>query len=537
MSTFRLAGLLGASLFAFAGFVLSQSTTAPAPATAKKAAPAAAPAAPAALTNRDVIRMVQAKLSDDLIVTKIKTSKTRFDTSVDALIALREAGVSERLIEIMVNPAAASSDAPRTKLTDSTPPPAPPPPPEPATLKPGFTASNTARDAASTAGAAAKATAPRPADPTQAPPNYGVYVQDKGELKPLGRVQSKVQLSKFRTLVKSWVPFMREKIDINIPGAHSTSRYETLQPNFYAYFPPSRDVSKFKLLQAKITGQKFDQRTIANASILFSTEQNQDEVICDIGPTSVKDLYRITPREDLPSGEFGFVEGNTGSQSTSNIEIIDVYDFGVDRKEDKLPLPEYLSSLPATNLPDPAFLEWTKEDAQKIVDDREGKLGMTGSLMGWFKRQYASLDVYWADDQFAQAFARLEMLDKQLTPEQTRKLAGLLMNREGDKYFVVVSIGGKIGSGHLIGANEGERLMRPFDASLTDEKEKDIVPASRLEFVGGYADLWKVTFDQKSIRGPLLSQGGGEDLVFEARLNQNLDLKAKFPVDRINQKQ
>ena len=208
-----------------------------------------------------------------------------------------------------------------------------------------------------------------------------------------------------------------------------------LRPNFYAYFPPSRDVSKFKLLQAKITGQKFDQRTIANASILFSTEQNQDEVLCDIGPTSVKDLYRISPREDLPSGEFGFVEGNTGSKSTSNIEIIDVYDFGIDRKEDKLPLPDYLSSLPATNLPDPAFLEWTKEDCQKIVDDREGKLGITGSLMGWFKRQYASLDVYWADAQFAQAFARLEMLDRQLTPEQARKLAGLLISKEGEHYY------------------------------------------------------------------------------------------------------
>ena len=100
---------------------------------------------------------------------------------------------------------------------------------------------------------------------------------------------------------------------------------------------------------------------------------------------------------------------------------------------------------------------------------------------------------------------------------------------------MLVSVGGKIGSGHLIGANEGERVMRPFDASLTNDKGKDIVPASRLEFVGGYAGLWKVTFDQKSIRGPLLGQGG-EELVFEARLNQNLDFKAKFPMDRINSK-
>src|ERR1019366_10750535 len=138
--------------------------------------------------------------------------------------------------------------------------------------------------------------------------------------------------------------------------------------------------------------------------------------------TSVKDLYRISPREDLPSGEFGFVEGKTGSNSTSNIEIIDVYDFGIDRKEDKLPLQDYLAMLPAKNLPAPAFLDWSKEGCVKIVNDREGKLGLTGSLMGPFKRQFASLDVYWADDPFAEAFARLEMMDRQLTPEQTRKL-------------------------------------------------------------------------------------------------------------------
>jgi hypothetical protein len=97
----------------------------------------------------------------------------------------------------------------------------------------------------------------------------------------------------------------------------------------------------------------------------------------------------------------------------------------------------------------------------------------------------------------------------------------------------MVSIGGKVGSGKLIGANEGERLMRPFDASLADEKAKAIVAARHLDFVGGYAGLWRVTFDQKSIRGPLL-QSGTPEITFEARLNQNLEFKAKFLADKIN---
>ena len=375
---------------------------------------------------------------------------------------------------------------------------------------------------------------PKPVVINQAPANYGMYIVSEGQLKPLGRIETKVQISKFRSMLKSVVPgpFVRQKVDINIPGAHSTSRFEALRPTFYAYFPPSRDVSKFKLLQCKITGQNFDQRTLANASIMFSTEQNQDEALVDIGPTSVRDLYRIFPREDLPSGEFGFVEGNTGSKSASNIEILDVYDFGIDRKEEKLPLKDYLDTLRAANAGDTAFLSWTKENCQKIVADREGKVGITGSLLGWFKRQYASLDVYWADPEFARAFTRLEMLDRNLTPEEATKLCSLLLSPDRSQYYILVSIGGKVGSGRLIGANEGERLMRPFDASLSSKKSKGVVPAKRLDFVGGYAGVWKVTFDRDSIKGPLLT-ADAQELVFEARLNQNLDFKATFPMDKI----
>ena len=493
------------------------------------------------MTNQDVIKLVRAKLSDDLIIMKIRQSKTKFDTSVDAIITLKQAGTSDAVITAMMD-AVSGTSANTSGSTASGPPPPPPPaagskPAAAAAPKAVFPPSNVPNAAAATGTDVARkngAAPPRPAEVGAAPQNYGVYIYSGGSLKSLGQVQTKVQISKFRTLLKTVsVPFVRQKVDINIPGAHSTSRFDEVRPTFFAFFPPSRDVSKFKLLQCKITGQRFDQRTLANASILFSTEQNQDEVLVDIGPTSVKDLYRIFPREDIPSGEFAFVEGNTGSKSASNIDILDVYDFAIDRKEDKMSLKDYLQTMAAASIGDRAFLEWTRDDCQKIVLDRTGRTGLTGSLMGWFDRQYASLDVYWADPQFARAFARLEMLDKDLTPDDAVKLASLLLSPDESQYYVMVSIGGKVGSGKLIGANEGERLMRPFDASLADEKSKSIVPAKHLEFVGGYAGVWKVTFDQKSIRGPLLD-GHTQELIFEARLNQNLELKAKFAADRVS---
>ena len=512
----------------------SQQPSAPKAAAPKAATQTGVKPVATGMTNRDVIQLVKAKISDDVIITKIRQSKTRFDTSTQGLVALKQAGVSDQLISVMVNADEAAANTGAASDSAASAPAAPKSSKDRPVLRPGETPANAKGEAAATNAATTPRTAkePAPAPITQAPPNYGLYIESTGQLKPLGRIETKVQVSKFRSFLRTKIPFVRQKIDINLPGAHSSSRYEVRRPTFYAYFPPSRDVSKFKLLQCKITGQNFDQRTLANASIMFSTEQNQDEVPMDIGPTSVRDLYRISPREDLPSGEFGFVEGNTGNQSASDIEILDVYDFGIDRKEEKVSLAEYLDTLPPVSLPDQAFLSWSKEDAQTIVDDREGKIGIVGSMFGWFKRQYASLDVYWADPQFARAFARLEMLDRNLSAAQTNKLCSLLLSQAGDQYFILVSIGGKVGSGRLIGANEGERLMRPFDASLANNKSKDIVPARKLEFVGGYADVWKVAFDRQSIRGPLLD-GDAQELIFEARLNQNLDFKATFPMAKI----
>jgi len=53
------------------------------------------------LTNADVVRMAKNGFSEDFIVTTIHSSKTQFDLSVDALIALKSGGVSERIISVM----------------------------------------------------------------------------------------------------------------------------------------------------------------------------------------------------------------------------------------------------------------------------------------------------------------------------------------------------------------------------------------------------------------------------------------------------
>ncbi len=68
----------------------------PGPTPPPSAPPAQAPQKPAnALTDADVVKMAEAKLGDDLIISKIKTSASDFDTSIDAILKLKDAGVSE----------------------------------------------------------------------------------------------------------------------------------------------------------------------------------------------------------------------------------------------------------------------------------------------------------------------------------------------------------------------------------------------------------------------------------------------------------
>jgi hypothetical protein len=57
----------------------------------------------AVLHNQDVIKMVKAGLDDALIIAKIGSSKCEFDTSTDALIQLKQSGVSAAVLKVIVS--------------------------------------------------------------------------------------------------------------------------------------------------------------------------------------------------------------------------------------------------------------------------------------------------------------------------------------------------------------------------------------------------------------------------------------------------
>src|SRR5205807_7354965 len=56
-----------------------------------------------AMNNESVLKMVKAGLGDDLVIQTISTQPGQYVTDPDELVALKTAGVSDRIITAMVN--------------------------------------------------------------------------------------------------------------------------------------------------------------------------------------------------------------------------------------------------------------------------------------------------------------------------------------------------------------------------------------------------------------------------------------------------
>ncbi len=60
-----------------------------------------------ALNNDGVLKLIKAGLSEDLVLTTINANPGQYDTSAEALVALKDGGASEKIIGAILNKAAA----------------------------------------------------------------------------------------------------------------------------------------------------------------------------------------------------------------------------------------------------------------------------------------------------------------------------------------------------------------------------------------------------------------------------------------------
>jgi len=248
------------------------------------------------LTNQDIIDMAGLGLSDDVIITKIRSAgrpeDLSFDTSVAGLKALKAAKVSDAVIKVMINPAAAT--------------------------------------AISTAA---------PADPNLPPPEVGVYWKDgytfvrvEGEIMSQAKVGGRAG-SYFTYGLRS------QHWDAYITNPTSKNRVKDRRPMFYFYVPDGASASDFLLIKLEKKGNRreFQIGSFGGVTAGKSGVKRDKQVEFKSEHVAMR-TYRITLPNDLKPGEYAFFMGTGQQAMMSNSTVASssggaaagrIYDFTV----------------------------------------------------------------------------------------------------------------------------------------------------------------------------------------------------------------
>ncbi len=242
-------------------------------------------AASATLTNADVIGLASAGLSDDIIIAKIRrAASNNFDTSVSGLKTLKSAGVSGRVIRVMIDPTAPDSvSAPAASVE----PPAP----------------------------------PSENDPLSAH-SPGIYVLAPGadgavQLTKLQRVTAKQ--AKTSGMLASAMSYGIAKAHVRAVIDGGLADTETTDPNpfFYLYIPEDNSsfggssitAKDFALLKFDVKGNTREVNT-ATASMWGASGGTDAKARQGFTSETVKPgIYKLTLAQPLAVGQYAFQQG------------------------------------------------------------------------------------------------------------------------------------------------------------------------------------------------------------------------------------
>ena len=239
------------------------------------------------LTNDAIVSMVKARLGEELILNKMKTSTGQYDTSTNALIKLKAEGVSDKIIQAMMGApsAAAPAAAPVPPAAPmATPPPMPAPGP---------------------------AVTPQPA--VSLPGARGMMVVQGTSLfvKVNDRVLEVLPVVPeiAHSMKKHLIPFYFGPGDNwhFVRGQKAVARLPKGKPSFYTKVNPS----SFQLMQLTYDAAR-------NFRYVVSTGATYRGSLTFVVSRLPDDTFELVPSGDLAAGEYAFVAGGT------------FYDFGVE---------------------------------------------------------------------------------------------------------------------------------------------------------------------------------------------------------------
>ena len=258
-----------------------------------------------AMTNEEVVSLATAGLNSSVIVNKIRTSKSNFDTSTDALIKLKKAGIGDDVINAMLE---AKSGKPLPAVA--------------ASIQPEGD----------------------PNDP-MAPHNFGIYLyEESGGVRKMTQLEPNVSAQN-RTdglFVARITPFGLGKVKIkaNLPGKEAELQLKTRRPVFYFYLDrktgglnissgiPS-STNEFAMIKFKL--RKTDREiTLSRANAYAVKGGLLDEFVVPFNSENLGGgIFRVTPTADLKNGEYAFYIINSGESNAGTAVGAKFFDFGI----------------------------------------------------------------------------------------------------------------------------------------------------------------------------------------------------------------
>jgi hypothetical protein len=249
-------------------------------------------AAQQTLNNDAIVKMVKAGFSDDLIVSTVNGVAGSYDLSADGLIALKAAGVSEKVVAAIVAKVAAPTAAP-----------------------------------APAAGPAAS----DPNDPA-APHEPGIYMVVKG-------ADGKNQMVRLEQKESNTeIPLTSCALKAKIPGANAELRTTDLRPVFYLYFPSTSGITDApnpnQFTPLVLNGKK-DHREAEVAHCVgfrgsgaFATGFDETKIVAASAEKVRPNVFKLTLSNDLKPAEYAFAATMKWNETHS----ASFFDFGVDAK-------------------------------------------------------------------------------------------------------------------------------------------------------------------------------------------------------------
>ena len=263
------------------------------------------------MTNEEVISLTKAGLAGSVIIGKIRTSKSNFDMSTDALIKLKQSGVGDDVVAAMLE------------------------------AKSGVSTANV--PTVNTSGAATVAPSGDPNDP-MSKHGYGIYLfEDKDGARKMTQLKPNVSAQN-RTggLFTSQMTYGigKVKTKANLPGRNANLQLTNTAPVFYFYLDvtsgglntasgiPS-DPNEFTLVRFNVRSDNREV-TIGKSNAFGGKGGLSDEYVVQFKAEDLGNgIFRISPAAALTKGEYGFYLVNSGNSNASAAVGSKFFDFGI----------------------------------------------------------------------------------------------------------------------------------------------------------------------------------------------------------------